>query len=235
MTKILAAHSHKITSIIRNPDHSNDIRATYPDDPSLINPVVASIEETDEEGAKNLMKNIDWVVWSAGAGGKGGPERTKAVDEIAAKRFIKAAISAPSVKKFLMVSASTSRRTPASYWDDNDKAAFKRTWETIGVYSEAKTAADEYLYDESRKAEKSHWVDICLRPGALSDNPATGKVDLGRAKASGSIPREDVAAVAVELLEKEDGGGLWIDLIGGEEDIASAVDKVVSQRITSRE
>ncbi|KAE9385328.1 NAD dependent epimerase/dehydratase [Gymnopus androsaceus JB14] len=237
MTKILAAHSHKVTSIIRNPDHSKEIRDLHPEDSSLINPVVASIEETDEEGAVNLMKDIDWVVWSAGAGGKGGPERTKAVDEIAAKRFIKAAITAPSVKKFLMVSASSSRRAPASYWNDQDKAVFKKAWEAIGVYCEAKTVADEYLYTESRKCQsgKSDWVDICLRPGALSDSPGTGKVDLGRAKLAGSVPREDVAAVAVDLLEKENGGGLWIDLIGGEEPIATAVDRVVSQRITSRE
>ncbi|GAW07917.1 nad dependent epimerase dehydratase family protein [Lentinula edodes] len=154
------------------------------------------------------MKGVEWVIWSAGAGGKGGPERTKAVDEIAAKRFIKAALLAPSVTKFLM-----------------------KTWDSIGVYSEAKTVA----YDESRKSSKPIWVDICLRPGSLSDSHGTGKVDLGKAKLVGSVPREDVAAVAVELLEKETGGGLWVDLIGGSEPISSAVERVVSQRITSRE
>ncbi|KAF9064982.1 hypothetical protein BDP27DRAFT_1298592 [Rhodocollybia butyracea] len=235
MTKLLAARNHKITSIIRNSDHAQDIRNQYPENPELINPVVSSIEDADEEGAKKLMDGIDWVVWSAGAGGKGGPERTKAVDEIAAKRFIKASLAAPSVKKFLMVSASSSRRSPASYWDEDDKAALKRTWEMMGVYCEAKTAADEYLYDESRKSTKSEWVDICLRPGGLSDSPGTGKVNLGKVKLTGNITRQDVAAVAVELLEKENGGGLWIDLIGGSESIAAAVDKVVSERITSKE
>ncbi|KAF9063831.1 hypothetical protein BDP27DRAFT_1384857 [Rhodocollybia butyracea] len=228
MTRLLATHNHKITSIIRNPDHAQEIRDQYPENPSSINLVVSSIEDTDEEGAKKLMDGIDWVVWSAGAGGKGGPERTKAVDEIAAKRFIKASLDAPSVKKFLMVSASSSRRAPASYWEEDDKATFKRAWEMIGVYCEAKTVADEYLYEESRKSTKSGWVDICLRPGALSDSSATGKVDLGRAKLAGNITRQDVAAVAVELLEKENGGGLWIDLIGGSEPIAAAVDRVVS-------
>ncbi|KAJ3787210.1 hypothetical protein GGU11DRAFT_746627 [Lentinula aff. detonsa] len=235
MTKILAAHNHKVTSVIRNPDHTKDIIDQYPENPSLIHPVMASIEETDEEGAKKLMEGIQWVVWSAGAGGKGGPERTKAVDEIAAKRFIKAALLAPSVTKFLMVSASSSRRSPASYWTESDIGTFKKTWESIGVYSEAKTVADEYLYDESRKSPKLNWVDICLRPGSLSDKPGTGKVDLGKAKLGGSVPREDVAAVAVELLEKENGGGLWVDLIGGSEPIGQAVERVVSQRITSRE
>ncbi|KAJ3860088.1 hypothetical protein EV359DRAFT_49823 [Lentinula novae-zelandiae] len=235
MTKLLAAHDHKISSVIRNPDHAIEISDQYSENPSLIEPVVASIEQTDEEGAKELMKGVEWVIWSAGAGGKGGPERTKAVDEIAAKRFIKAALLAPSVTKFLMVSASSSRRSPASYWTDSDRVAFKKTWDSIGVYSEAKTIADEYLYNESRKSSKPIWVDICLRPGSLSDSHGTGKVDLGKAKLVGSVPREDVAAVAVELLEKETGGGLWVDLIGGSEPISSAVERVVSQRITSRE
>ncbi|KAJ3717698.1 hypothetical protein C8R42DRAFT_150312 [Lentinula raphanica] len=235
VTKILTAHGHKVTSIIRNPGHAQDIKDQCPESPNLVDPLVASIEETDEEGAQALMKDVEWVVWSAGAGGKGGPERTKAVDEVAAKRFIKAALLAPSVTKFLMVSAISSRRSPASYWSDADIAAFKKTWETIGVYSEAKTVADEYLYDQSRKSQKPKWVDICLRPGSLSDSPGTGSVDLGKAKLVGSVPREDVAAVAVELLEKEEGGGLWVDLMSGSEPIGQAVDRVVSQRITSRE
>ncbi|KAF5361370.1 hypothetical protein D9757_011358 [Collybiopsis confluens] len=225
---------------LANVEHVEE-KDLYPQNPSLIKPVVASIEETDVEGAKELMKDIDWVVWSAGAGGKGGVERTKAVDEDAAKRFITAAISSPSVKKFLMVSASISRRSPASYWDDADQNTFDKGWKAIGDYCAAKLAADEFLFDESRKAVESGerkgkgWVDICLRPGTLSDVPATGKVDLGKSKVAGSIPREDVAAVGVELLEKENGGGLWVDLIAGEESIAAAVDRVVAGRITSRE
>ncbi|KIK53898.1 hypothetical protein GYMLUDRAFT_49094 [Collybiopsis luxurians FD-317 M1] len=240
MTRILASHSHKITSIIRNPDHAKEIQDLYPQNPSLINPVVTSIEETDLEGAKDLMKGVDWVIWSAGAGGKGAPERTKLVDEVAAKRFITAALASPSVKKFLMVSASISRQSPASYWDDADRTTYERGWKALAAYCEAKLAADEFLYDESRKAiesgaRKEKWVDINLRPGTLSDEPGTGKVDLGRSKVAGKISREDVAGVAVELLEKEDGGALWIDLLEGSESIGAAVDRVVAGRITSRE
>lgn len=66
MTKLLAAHDHKISSVIRNPDHAIEISDQYPENRSLIEPVVASIEETDEEGAKELMKGVEWVIWSAG-------------------------------------------------------------------------------------------------------------------------------------------------------------------------
>ncbi|KAJ8092850.1 hypothetical protein PM082_023483 [Marasmius tenuissimus] len=245
MTKILASRNHTVTSIIRNPDHAEEIRALAPDSSKrdLIKPVVASIEEADDEVAKKLMENIDWVIWSAGAGGKGGKERTKAVDEVAAKRFIAAAMAAPSPTKFLMVSANCSRRKPASYWSEKDKEAFEGAWKAIPDYCEAKTEADEFLFNESRKfvqGGRKKWQDICLRPGTLSDDPAKGKVDLGRAKAYGKVPRDDVAAVAVELLEQSDdenknAGGLWIDLIAGDESIGEAVGRVLKEKITSRD
>jgi hypothetical protein len=134
-----------------------------------------------------------------------------------------------------MVSASCARRSPASYWDEEDIAQYKKAWEAISVYCDAKTAADEFLFNESRKTQKSDWEDIHLRPGTLTDEPGTGKVSLGRARQAGSISRDDVAAVAVELLLKGGAGGLWIDLIGGNDSIPDAVDKVVSQRITAKE
>ncbi|KAF5359042.1 hypothetical protein D9758_004779 [Tetrapyrgos nigripes] len=235
MTKLLAAQNHTVTSIIRNQDHVQEIQQLAPpQNASLVKPVVASIEEADEEAARKMMENIDWVVWSAGAGGKGGQERTRAVDEYAAKRFMKAALDAPSVKKFLMVSASCARRSPASYWDEEDIATYKKAWEAIPVYCDAKTIADEFLFTESRKTQKE-FEDIHLRPGTLTDEPGTGKVNLGRAKQSGSICRDDVAAVAVELLQKGGAGGLWLDLIAGNDSIKEAVEKVVSQRITAKE
>ncbi|THV08347.1 NAD(P)-binding protein [Dendrothele bispora CBS 962.96] len=236
LTKILAAQNHVVTSIIRNQDHAQEIQQLAPpQNPSLVKPVVASIEESDDEAARKLMEGIDWVVWSAGAGGKGGAERTKAVDEHAAKKFMRAALDAPTVKKFLMVSASCARRSPASYWDEEDIATYKKAWQMIPVYCEAKTNADEYLFEESRKTKKPDWEDIHLRPGALTDEPGTGKISLGRARQAGSITREDVAAAAAELLQRGNVGGLWLDLIQGEDSVSTAVEKVVTQQITAKE
>ncbi|KAJ8077996.1 hypothetical protein PM082_000198 [Marasmius tenuissimus] len=236
ITKLLAAQNHHVVSVIRNAEHLTDIRALAPShNIQLVEPVVASVEDADDEVAARMMKDIDWVVWSAGAGGKGGPDRTKAVDEVAAKRFMRAALEAPSVKKFLIVSTSSARRKPASYWSDDDIATFKRAWTNIGVYCQAKLDADEYLFEESRKCGKEDWQDIYLRPGSLSDEPGVGTVDLGKAKKAGSITRDDVASVAVELLKRNNAGGLWLDLIGGSEPVEVAVDRVLSQRITARE
>ncbi|EEB87679.1 hypothetical protein MPER_14897, partial [Moniliophthora perniciosa FA553] len=162
------------------------------------------------------------------AGGKGGKERTKAVDEDAAKRFISAALAAPSVTKYLTISANCSRRKPASYFTPEDIQSYERVWAAIPAYCEAKTNADEFLWAESRKAKKSSWQDICLRPGTLTDEPATGKIELGRARQYGEITRADVAATAVELLEKSEGGlsaaGLWIDMIQEQESVPDAVE-----------
>ncbi|KAK7062538.1 hypothetical protein VNI00_000026 [Paramarasmius palmivorus] len=237
MTKLLAARKHIVTSVIRNPDHAEEIRSLG--DAQFIKPLVASIEDTDEESAKKLMDGIDWIIWSAGAGGKGGAERTKAVDEIAAKRFISAALAAPSVTKYLTVSANCARKKPASYWTPEDIKAFDGAWAAIPAYCEAKANADEFLWTESRKTKKSSWQDICLRPGTLSDDPAIGKIDLGKAKQYGTITRADVAVTAVELLERSEGelnaAGLWIDMIQGDEPVVNAVERVLKEKITSRE
>ncbi|KAH8144612.1 uncharacterized protein LAJ45_11380 [Morchella importuna] len=238
MTKLLTKAGHIVTSIIRSADHIPDINA-HAVSPGLVKPTVSSIEDATPESIAVQLEGIDWVIWSAGAGGKGGPERTIAVDQEAAKKYISASLAAPSVSKFLMVSALISRREPAPYWGEEDVASFRTGWKAIPTYCEAKLQADIWLYDESRKLEKAGgksvgWEDIHLRPGSLSDKEATGKVDLGRARAKGEVSRADVAAVGVALLERGDVAGLWVDLVEGEEEIGEAVERVVKGKITAR-
>lgn len=103
------------------------------------------------------------------------------------------------------------------------------------MYCDAKCVADEFLFEESRKTEKEGWEDICLRPGTLTDEAGCGKVDLGRSKAAGGISREDVAMVAAELLERGGSGGLWLDVVKGEERVSEAVERCVREKVTARE
>ncbi|CAZ83228.1 unnamed protein product [Tuber melanosporum] len=228
ISKILAQKGHQITSVIRDPSQSSMVESLQRN----VAPLVSSLEESTPSSIRKEMENINWVVWSAGAGGKGGPQRTKAVDEIAAKKYIDAAVETPSVDTFLMVSASVARRVSASWWDESGVETYKGGWDTIGAYCEAKTAADEYLYEVGRK-----WGirDICLRPGRLSDDPATGLVSLGRCKATGEVARGDVADVAVRLLESDVVGGLWIDMIGGDKKVEEEVSRVVRDKVTAKE
>jgi len=235
LTPLLLRAGHTVFSIVRNPQHVPEIASlSTPSTTHLLKPLVASIEDATDTTIQNLMTNIDWVVWSAGAGGKGGPDRTRAVDRDAAIRFIRGAIDAPSVKKFLMISA-TGARSPASWWNDEDLEAYRRSWSAMGLYYECKVAADEYLYSESRKVTKEGWEDICLRPGTLLDNPSTGKVDLGRTHLGRRVTREDVAIVAAELLERGGAAGLWLDLLNGEIPVKTAVEQCLKEQVTARE
>ena len=76
---------------------------------------------------------------------------------------------------------------------------------------------------------------INLRPGTLTDEPATRKVDLGvTPKGKGSVTREDVAIVADLLLARANTEG-WIDLVNGEENVERAVERVVREKVDAVE
>ena len=73
MTK---TNAHSVTSIIRSQSHIADLKEASPH----INPLLLSLEDASVADFSKAFKGNDVVVFSAGAGGKGGPERTKAVD-----------------------------------------------------------------------------------------------------------------------------------------------------------
>jgi hypothetical protein len=101
-------------------------------------------------------------------------------------------------------------------------------------YYAAKLAADEALYAAS-KDRGSGFVGINLRPGTLTLEPA-GKVELGKTKHSGgNVSRESVARVAELLLASEGVKNSWVDLLDGEEEVAEAVERVVSEGVVAAE
>lgn len=89
LTPLLLAASYDVTSVVRNAAHESEILALKtPSHAGKLSVLVDSLD--DVATAADAQRVIDkvqpsWVVWSAGAGGKGGKERTKAVDEVAAK------------------------------------------------------------------------------------------------------------------------------------------------------
>lgn len=166
-----------------------------------------------------------------GAGGKGGASRTKAVDEVAAKHYISASVSRPSVKKFLMVSYIGSRHGSPPWWTKEDIEASEHVnTKVLPAYFAAKVEADEHLAAVARKREQSdkEFQAINLRPGSLTDDPSNGKVLLGKTSSRGKISRESVARVAAALLARNDTRG-WYDLLDGEVPIDEAVQKCVSE------
>lgn len=201
--------------------------------------LVSSLEDVQSPAdAQKILNDTqpDWVVWSAGAGGKGGSERTYAIDRDAAICFIRAAVDTPSVSKFLLVSALSIRRAKAQWWsEDGYQSVRKVNEEVMPDYYKAKLAADEVLtvLGEERRRRDGNFQYVILRPGRLTDGEETGKVSLGKTVATGSVPRADVAAVAAELLGSEANG--WFDLLEGKEGVKEEVERVVKDGVDSRE
>jgi NAD(P)H-binding len=176
----------------------------------------------------------EWI----GAGGKGGAARTYAIDQDAAKHFISSAFATPSVTKFLLISHMGSRQTQAPWIPD---AAWQRTqklWSSIlPDYCRAKWDADQLQTALAAVVKRDQpdrkFQSINLRPGLLTDEPATQKVELGRVSAvEGAVSREDVAIVADRVLARDDTEG-WIDLLGGTEAVDEAVERVGKGKIDS--
>lgn len=148
-----------------------------------------------------------------------------------------ASFASPGVSKFLMVSYLGSRRKQPSWMPDDQWAGIVKTnTEVLPTYAQAKQEADEYMtaLAAQRKRESGptrSFQAINLRPGLLTDQPATRKVELGiTPKGRGSVTREDVAIVADMLLGRADTEG-WIDLVNGEEGVEGAVERVAREKV----
>lgn len=161
--------------------------------------------------------------------------QTYAIDRDAAIHFIHAAASHPPTTRFLIISYLASRRTKPAWWSDADWSAAQRlNTQTMPHYYAAKLAADEALYTAS-KDRGSAFVGINLRPGTLTLEPA-GKVELGKTKRlGGDVSRESVAQVADLLLASEGVKNSWLDMLDGEEEVAKAVERVVSEGVDAAE
>ena len=127
---------------------------------------------------------------------------------------------------------------------DSDWARLRHTFEEVlPDYCRAKLEADEFMVamakkraDRDREGGSSEkFQPILLRPGTLSDDPATGKVQLGKTvNTAGTVSREDVAIVTDRLLARPDTQG-WYDLLGGEEPVDEAVERVVRDKVDAIE
>ncbi|KAK4139628.1 uncharacterized protein C8A04DRAFT_32900 [Dichotomopilus funicola] len=243
LTPLLLRRGWDVTSVIRAPEQVATIEglanASRGDGDAVegkLNVLVRSLEEVESEGeAKDVVQEVgaDFVVWSAGAGGKGGPDRTNAIDRDAATHFIHASTATPKVTRFLMVSYLASRRARPAWWSDDAWAAAEHVNQLMPHYYRAKLAADEALYLAAKN--RPGFAAINLRPGTLTLDPA-GPVELGKTVQSrGNVSRETVARVADLLLASEGVGNTWLDLVGGEEDTEKAVERVVREGVNAAE
>ena len=136
--------------------------------------------------------------FSHSAGPGSGPERKRTVDYGAAVKLIDA-----GVRRYVMVSAISAGRPDE--WS-----------EPMRPYYEAKSEADERL-------TQSGLDYTIVRPGGLTDDPGTGRVTVGTDVERGAIPRDDVAAVVLAVLEAPGSVGKTFEVVSGDTPIDDAV------------
>lgn len=163
------------------------------------------IENAGVEDFAAAFKGCSAVVFSAGGGPDGNIERKRTVDLEGSLKSIEAATRL-GIRRFVQVSAI-----------DVDEPVAPDAGEVWTAYVEAKRDADAAL-------RESHLAWTILRPGRLTDDPATGRVALGPDVPRGAVTRADVAAVLAAVLDRPDTVGQQWNLVGGDVPLDEAVD-----------
>ena len=144
------------------------------------------------------------VVFAAGGGPDGNIERKRTVDLEGSLKSIEAA-ERVGIRRFVQISAiGVDEQLPDDAGD---------VWR---AYVEAKRDADTAL-----RASGLDWT--ILRPGRLTDDPATGRVALGDDVARSEVPRADVAAVTAAVLDDDRSIGHQWNLVSGDTPVPDAI------------
>ncbi len=195
LLKLLSGQGHTARGLIRNRAHAADLEAAG------AVPVIGDLE--NDPSLTPYVKGADAVVFAAGAGPGSGAARKRTVDLGGAVKLADAAL-ATGVRRYVLVSSVGADR-PGSAGD------------AMRPYLEAKAEADRYV----AATGLDHTI---VRPGALTDDPGTGRVrvttELG---GRGPVPRDDVAAVLAAVLADPGTIGLTFELFGGDTAIDAAL------------
>jgi uncharacterized protein YbjT (DUF2867 family) len=196
LAKVLSQRGDDAVALIRNPDHADDVRKAGAE------PVVVDLEHASEGDVAQAIAGSDAVVFAAGAGPGSGAARKETMDYGGAVKLIGAAKQA-GVDRYVIVSSMGAN--PDASGED-----------TFSVYLRAKGRADDAVRASGLEA-------TVVRPGGLTNDAGTGRVNLGESVPRGQVPRDDVAAVLAAVLDSPNTIGRTVDLIGGETPIADAV------------
>lgn len=203
--RLLSARGDAVTGLVRNPDHRRDLESDG------VRPVVTDLERAAVGEVARSVHGADAVVFSAGAGPGSGAARKDTVDRAAAVLLADAAERA-GVASYLLVSSMGVDAVAGGATPDGMDEVFV-------AYLRAKLAAEVDLL--ARPALRA----TVLRPGRLTDDPGTGLVTLAPSASFGDVPRDDVAAVLVALLDRPVPRAV-LELVGGRTPVADAVRSV---------
>lgn len=203
--RLLAQRGDTARGIIRNPDHAEDLRADG------IEPVVADLEaeETTGESLAGAFRGASAAVFAAGAGPGSGKERKWTVDHGAAVKTVDACRHA-GIDRIVIVSAMGLDGAPPT--DD----------EVYAEYHKAKAQADQDVRESGL-----HYTIV--RPGMLTDEDGHGRIHAARQVDRGPIPRADVAATLLAVLDDPSTVHCTFEVVGGPDEIAEAIATVSSK------
>jgi nucleoside-diphosphate-sugar epimerase len=196
LERLLADAGHHVRGLIRNPEHEGDVRAVGAE------PVLADLEALDVDELTALIGSAEAIVFAAGAGPGSGPQRKWTLDYAGAVKLMEAGRRNGIGRYVIVSSMGADPEAP----DDGG----------FGTYLRAKGQAD-------KKLAESGLAFTVVRPGALTDEPGTGRVSAGPHLDRGQIPRADVAAVLAAVLTASSAVGLTFDLVSGDTPITDAI------------
>jgi len=200
LEQLLTARGDTVAGLIRNPAQAADLAAVG------ATALVLDLERASPDDVAEQLRGADAVVFAAGAGPGSGAARKITVDRDAAILLADAA-EAAGVSRYVMVSAiSADDRTLDDGYD-----------EVFRAYIRAKSEADANI------RARSGLASTIVRPGRLTDDPATGNVTIADSTGRGSIPRADVAAVLLAVLDAPETAGRTFEVIGGDRPVSAAL------------
>ncbi|HWD05093.1 MAG TPA: NAD(P)H-binding protein [Amycolatopsis sp.] len=199
LQRLLAERGDQPVGIVRNPAHEADLTAVGAET------AVLDLEKSDVDTLAGVLRGADAAVFAAGAGPGSGADRKDSVDRAASVLLADAAEQA-GVRRFIQIGSMGADNADAEGLDP-----------VFAAYLRAKWAAEEDL----RGRQHLDWT--ILRPGMLTDDSGTGAVKIADKTGRAPVPREDVAAVVLALLDAPATAGRTLEVISGEDAIADAI------------
>jgi nucleoside-diphosphate-sugar epimerase len=208
LTALLAARGDRVIGLIRNPDHTADVRARGAD------VAVCDLESATVDQVSAAVAGAEAVVFAAGAGPGSGAARKLTLDRDGAIKLLDATAAA-SIPYVIVSSVGAENPPPepeSGTGTDDD---------VFSVYLRAKAQADAAVMASDRP-----WTVV--RPGGLTDDAGTGRIRLDTTPFRGRVTRDDVAGVLAGVLGDPRAAGRILYVNGGDEPIAQALNRVLA-------
>jgi nucleoside-diphosphate-sugar epimerase len=199
LEKLLSSRGDSVAGLIRDPGQAADLVLAGAE------PVVLDLEHAAAGQVAQAVRGADAVVFAAGAGPGSGAARKDTMDRDGAILLADGAQDA-GVSRYVMISSFGADADAP----DGDDSVF-------GAYLRAKGAADAAVLS------RAGLHPVIVRPGGLTNDPGTGLVTIADSTGRGRIPRADVAAVLLAVLDTPGLAGQVFEVISGPVPVAEAV------------